>query len=805
MAAQQQRQDLSGRRAEHHNKNSGRAQAKDIYDLAAGYYSVIIDTCSLIKAATTGNVFWQRMIPALQLRGARIKVPYAVLYKELGKIAYAKDADKKRYDKETSAGALAALKQLKELQQLQLLDLVDSKEDGKLAVHADNIILRGMIEALILSGHNIMFITNDFGLTCDIYAVNFSRSNSFRNKVVVCRIASKNGELFVSRAATNAEPERFFSTGNIWYPRSPEKICYLPEGKAGNSKAANTAAGPRAAAQPQRPVNRPQPQRKAQSAQSGQALQSSQPKPQSPVRGQAEVKAQPLKTAGQGARRQNPQIFAWAREVNKVQGEIEITAIPAAGDVVEAHDGQRVDLITLGDKIASGGEGTVYATNIRGLVAKIYKPGKLDLIKLKKLELMISRHLIYPGICFPLSQLYFKGSFAGFLMPEAKGRPLQRSLFLPVKVFVQRYPEWTRLETVQLALTILDKICWLHQHHIIMGDINPGNILISSPTEVYFVDADSYQVEGYPCPMGTINFTAPEIQRRSFADFLRTLGNENFAVATLLFMLMIPGKPPYAMQGGEDQIENILNGDFAYPSGERSNGKAPDGLWRFCWSHLPRFLKDDFYDTFKKGERYSREDTRLNAREWRRRFENYLELLQNGQLTAHDEMSLEIFPTRLKKNKDVTYIKCQLCGEEVDEERSEGGYCYNCLNQGETYPCERCGAEIFFSNRARLLKHLKKPRLCHDCHEALKQVYCTVQCVDCGRTFEITVGQKEQFEQKHWQLPVRCPQCRQQRKSGAANGTHSAQQAQPANQPGAAGAPDLRSALSSVFGMFKQH
>lgn len=82
-----------------------------------------------------------------------------------------------------------------------------------------------------------------------------------------------------------------------------------------------------------------------------------------------------------------------------------------------------------------------------------------------------------------------------------------------------------------LCITILKKLKYLHDRNVILGDINPNNILVVSPTEVYFVDTDSYQIEGFPCPVGTINFTAPEIQRKDFSTFLRTIGNERFAVA----------------------------------------------------------------------------------------------------------------------------------------------------------------------------------------------------------------------------------------------------------------------------------
>ena len=295
---------------------------------------------------------------------------------------------------------------------------------------------------------------------------------------------------------------------------------------------------------------------------------------------------------------------------------------------------------------------------------------------------------------------------------------------------------------------------------MILGDINPNNILVESPTEVYFVDTDSYQIEGFPCPVGTINFTAPEIQRKKFDTFLRTLGNERFAVATLLFMIMLPGKPPYSLQGGENQIDNIINGDFAYASGSRSTGKAPEGMWRYCWSHLPRYLKDDFYETFRKGEPHSTEKTRYSTGDWLGKFEYYLELLKTGKMVSQDEMAMELFPTRLKKNKNATYVKCRLCGNEVEEDRTEQGICQNCLNSGEKYRCASCGCEMIYTNRQRYIRKSRRYETCKSCFDKRNTVYRRIRCTECGTMFDFTYGDKEFYDSKHYELPKKCKSCR---------------------------------------------
>lgn len=455
--------------------------------------------------------------------------------------------------------------------------------------------------------------------------------------------------------------------------------------------------------------------------------------------------------------------FAFATSVRSVSGKLTISSIPGEGANLTAERNGKQETVRLVKAGPSGGEGTIYTTSIPGIVAKIYKPERLDKARFEKLSLMMTKSINCDGVCFPLALLYNqRNEFVGYLMKQACGKELQRCVFIP-QLLKKTFPNWAKIDTVTLCVTILKKLKYLHERNIILGDINPNNILVVSPTEVYFVDTDSYQIEGFPCPVGTINYTAPEIQRKEYSSFLRTLGNERFAVATLLFMIMLPGKPPYSLQGGENQIDNIINGDFAYASGSRSTGKAPEGMWRFCWSHLPRYLKDDFYETFRKGGEHSTENTRYSTGDWLKKFEYYLELLTSGKLVKQDSMSMDIFPSRLKKNPKATYIRCRICGNEVDEDRAEQGICQDCLKKGDIYHCARCGCEMVHTNYQKYIKHSPRYEICKDCLNKRNMVYTTIRCSECGRSFEITNGEKEFFDKKGFQLPKKCKNCRGQR------------------------------------------
>lgn len=446
---------------------------------------------------------------------------------------------------------------------------------------------------------------------------------------------------------------------------------------------------------------------------------------------------------------------------NIPEERLPVSSMPIEGECVYSEDGREIQLIKA---VASGGEGSIYTTNT-SYVAKVYKSDKLDKRKYEKIKLMLSQAIQCEGICYPIACLYNKNKqFIGYLMPIARGKELQKSLFIK-PLLLKNFPDWKKRDTVELCVTILEKIKYLHDRNIIIGDINPANILVVSPKEVYFVDTDSYQIEGFPCPVGTINYTAPEIQRKNFASFLRTFGNENFAVATLLFMIMLPGKPPYSQQGGENPIDNIINMDFSYPFGEQSNRKTPDGPWRFIWSHLTYDIKESFYQTFRKNGEKSEENNRLSVNEWLSKFKHYLHLLDSGKLGEQDKMSEEIFPNRHKKNSKLTYKKCKLCQREIPEDTCKNGICRECLSKGEVYRCSRCGREMLYNNYQKYIKETPKHEICKECHDISNTVYSREKCMSCGRVFEITNGQYEFYKSKNLTLPKRCDPCRKNRQT----------------------------------------
>lgn len=353
--------------------------------------------------------------------------------------------------------------------------------------------------------------------------------------------------------------------------------------------------------------------------------------------------------------------------------QLSISHIPKRGDQIVT---KRYGTFKLLSELGSGGEGSIYLAN-NDLICKVYKKVKITEMKRKKIEKMLTNIIDYPGICWPRDiALNCKGEFVGYIMKKAEGKEMQKAMFIK-QLLMKNFPNWKKRHLVTLSINILKRIDYLHKRNVIIGDLNPLNILIKDENVVYFVDTDSYQIEDFPCPVGTVNFTAPNIQGKDFKTFLRTFEEEYFAVATLLFMTLLPGKPPYSQQGGSNPSLNIKRQDFSYPLGKMSNKRTPPGQWRYIWSHLPYYLKKQFYGIFKEGNR-------ISASDWLQLMVRYKSDLEKGHVTD------VLFPNEFKK-VELENVRCSRCGDV--EERSKYHITKRKKESKGGYVCDDCFAK----------------------------------------------------------------------------------------------------------------
>ncbi len=308
---------------------------------------------------------------------------------------------------------------------------------------------------------------------------------------------------------------------------------------------------------------------------------------------------------------------------------------------VDNGNGEKGNPINIKDKLGSGGEGAVYIAD-NGMACKIFN--EITENRINKLKLMVGK-LNYDGICSPKQLVYDEnGTVVGYLMDRAEGKPL-KSLLTGPKVLKNNFPNWKKIHIVRLCLTILDKIKYLHSKNVILGDINPQNILVKDEKTVYFIDTDSYQVENYPCPVGTDAFTPPELLRKNFKSILRTFENEYFTVSVLMFMILMYGRHPYSKVGGGNLVENIMKGEFPYSANDKD--KVPPGLWGIIWTHLPYDIKNLFIKSFVEGHKDL--NKRPNIDEWIKCMRNYYDSL-NYNIAYWDKEANEISPRDKKPN-----------------------------------------------------------------------------------------------------------------------------------------------------------
>lgn len=393
---------------------------------------------------------------------------------------------------------------------------------------------------------------------------------------------------------------------------------------------------------------------------------------------------------------------------------VRVGKIPGENEKVYSRDGKEYELREILNN--GGGEGAIYRTNLSSaFVAKIYKEGKITRRKEAKLQFMVSNRLQHEGICFPVELLYNqRGEFIGYLMPLAKGDTLKNSLFGKPQ-FMDHFSDWKKYDVVELALTILYKMKYLHDRGIFVGDIKGENILVVNSREVYFVDTDSYQVGSFPCPVISEEYTPPELIGRNCGKILRTAGNENFALATLLFKIVMQGINPYAHVGGGDPLENIRSMNFSFPFG-RSNFMTPGGStgpYYCCWDHLSMKIRETFFNTFSKDGNTNSEFTRPDVNRWIEIFEMYDFYLRN-KLSPDDE-SNKVYPQALRiKNGNGIFCKAgqHYVREKGFSERGKIiGVCRECLGssfENRSYFC-KCGREIAYTGYDHYMKNIPVP------------------------------------------------------------------------------------------------
>lgn len=293
------------------------------------------------------------------------------------------------------------------------------------------------------------------------------------------------------------------------------------------------------------------------------------------------------------------------------------------------HNGRSVDLED--HKLNSGGEAEVFAVRGRpDQVAKIYFAPSAE--RSAKLQAMVASPPTDPtknqghvSICWPQALLFKPGSrsCAGFLMHYvdfSTNRPVLQLYNPQDRQGVAPGFTWGYL--VRTASNIASVVDAIHARGYVIGDLNESNFLVSDRALVTLVDCDSMQVPKaggggvFRCPVGKPDFTAPELQGRDFSRTDRNPTHDNFALAVMIFHLLMEGVHPYAgvwhAAGEPPQLEDrIRMGDCPYVG----SGRVTPMPMALPFDVLPSPLKSLFVRCFQYGHKSP--TTRPSPHEWK--------------------------------------------------------------------------------------------------------------------------------------------------------------------------------------------
>ena len=307
------------------------------------------------------------------------------------------------------------------------------------------------------------------------------------------------------------------------------------------------------------------------------------------------------------------------------------------------------------DELGAGGEGAVYSLQSHpDLVAKIYHPDRRTDAVINKLGVMINYpprtedeqtgHLFVAWPSHFIHENDATGDVIGFLMPKVDKSGSLFEYYNPsLRRRVAPHINYGNLCTAARSLaTALDR---LHGNGYVVGDINESNAYITDNEHVTLIDSDSFQITDhhtvpphvYRSLVGKPEYTPPELQGVSFAQVDRNIFHDRFALAVVIYQLLMEGTHPfrgiYTGPGEKPQQETcISNGHFLY-SASRTVPLRPVPS-AIHWDTLHDDIRALFLRCFDDG--HSNPQARPGPRDWVAALDNaMLTIRQCNQNPSH--------------------------------------------------------------------------------------------------------------------------------------------------------------------------
>ena len=424
--------------------------------------------------------------------------------------------------------------------------------------------------------------------------------------------------------------------------------------------------------------------------------------------------------------------------------------VPETGNIVSIvySDGSS-EKIKLGEEAAPpGGEGCIYRFADENEIIKIYREDKWSSNTFDKLAAMrdipqeMKRKLKDNRICWPKDFVLFKNRCVGFTMKKVP----EGAVTLEKLLSDLSSNEWRldRRNLVNLCIKILERFIFLHSQNILMGDVNLKNIMITKPfeksgdTDVYFIDADSYQYKDFLCTAGVEDFASPRILEKQIETgkgfaLERTLEDELYAEIILVFVILFCGDYPFLSNGDLTTLKR--EGRYRFAKDKRKREEFSKDKYDKINANLSEGMRTLFDDVFcsRETEKYTEDDVIDLLHDYYDQIQpNISDNAEIGD-EAEPGLSNQITPTGDPNGENWKVVKCRSCGRgywKTENSSNKNNSCPDCLQIRDTEEamvyecvCIKCGKAF------KINKYMLRDNNYLDSHDKLTG---DVICYNCN-------------------------------------------------------------------------
>lgn len=245
--------------------------------------------------------------------------------------------------------------------------------------------------------------------------------------------------------------------------------------------------------------------------------------------------------------------------------------------------------VDISKEINRGGEARIVPLP-NGLVAKLYFDSSASISekKINELSVLDENLFIKPIVSVT-------GDAKGFVMKELDSNSYFPLYSLYTKSFVLK-KQLDKDYKKKVAKKLIDAVVLAHANDIVIGDLNPFNVMVNDKLDVKFIDVDSYQTKSFKH-----NGKLLEDIRDYAKNGVVSKESDYFSLAVIIFNLFTylhPYKGNHKVYGNKlkDRMVNFCS----VISNEKGNITIP----KFYEPISDQKLLDEFDEIFDKGKRF---------------------------------------------------------------------------------------------------------------------------------------------------------------------------------------------------------